>query len=48
MREPRLMRGDSSSLRTVKVPPADDSQMYCSSSLCLEYTSTLSATRYAE
>lgn len=30
---------------TVKDPPADDSQMYCSSSLCLVMTVTLSATR---
>jgi len=32
----------------VKSPAADDSQMYWSSSLCLEMTVTLSATRNAE
>ena len=48
MRVPRAMRGDSVSSTTVKVPPADDSHLYCVSSLCLEYTTTLSATRYAE
>lgn len=30
---------------TVKEPPADDSQAYCSSSLCLVITVTFSATR---
>ena len=29
-------------------PPADDSQMYCSSSLCFDTTTTRSATRYEE
>ncbi|KAF3849688.1 hypothetical protein F7725_019407 [Dissostichus mawsoni] len=32
----------------VNEPPAEDSQMYCSSSLCLVMTVTLSATRYDE
>ena len=36
MRLPRLMRGLSSSLRMVKVPPAALSHRYCSSSLCFE------------
>lgn len=48
MRVPRLMRGESASAVTVKVPPAADSQTYCSSSECLEWTTTLSAMRYAE
>ena len=34
--------------RTVNVLPADDSHTYCSSSLCLVRTTTLSDTRYAE
>lgn len=33
---------------TVKEPPAEDSQVCCSSSLFFEVTVTLSATRYAE
>jgi hypothetical protein len=35
-------------LVTVNEPPAWDSQRYCSSSLCFVYTTTFSATRYAE
>lgn len=34
------------SLATVKLPVASDVHIYCSSSLCLDVTSTLSATRY--
>ena len=44
---PRPM-GSELSLVTVNEPPACDSQRYCSSSLCLVYTTTFSATRYAE
>ena len=36
MRVPRLMRGVSVSSETAKVPPALDSHLYCSSSLCFE------------
>jgi hypothetical protein len=39
MRVPRPSWGPSSRA-TVKLPPAWDSQMYCSSSLCLVYTVT--------
>lgn len=42
---PRPSRGPSVSSVMVKVPPAADSQMYCSSSLCLVVTCTFSATR---
>ena len=45
---PRPRRGPSVSSVMVKVPPAADSQMYCSSSLCLVVTCTFSATRYDE
>jgi hypothetical protein len=47
MRVPRLMGAVSVSSDTAKVPPAADSHLCCTSSLCLEYTTTLSATRYA-
>ena len=36
------------SVLTVKDPPAEESQAYCSSSLCLVITVTFSATKYAE
>jgi hypothetical protein len=45
MEVPRPRRGPSVSSVMVKVPPAADSQMYCSSSLCLVVTWTFSATR---
>ena len=45
---PRPSCSLSVSKRTVKEPPACDSQTYCSSSLCLVVTITFSATRYAE
>ena len=40
--------GERVSGRTVNVPPAEDSHTYCSSSLCLVRTTTLSETKYAE
>jgi len=43
-----LVRSESSLFSTVKVPPADDDHLWTTSSLDLEKTSTLSATKYDE